>query len=311
MTTLLVTHPACAGHAPPERHPERVVRLAAVLDALSGEGFERLARAEAPRADRMHLRLAHPESHIAAIEAAMPHEGYAFLDADTVASPGTWHAALRAAGAGILAVDEVMAGRARNAFCAVRPPGHHAEAERAMGFCVFNNAAIAARHAQIAHGIARVAVVDFDVHHGNGTQDIFRGHADLFYASTHQHPLYPGTGDADETGVAHNILNVPLPPGADGPAFRAAWADTILPALDAFAPGFIVVSAGFDGHARDPLAEMMLADEDFGWITAELCDLAARHCEGRLVSLLEGGYDLAALASAARAHVGALVAARP
>lgn len=310
MPTLLVTHPACAGHAPPDRHPERVARLAAVLDALAGEGFERLTRAEAPRADRMHLRLAHPESHIAAMEAAMPREGYTFVDDDTVASPGTWQAALRAAGAGILAVDEVMAGRAVNAFCAVRPPGHHAEAERAMGFCFFNNAAIAARHAQAAHGVERVAVVDFDVHHGNGTQDIFAPHADLFYASTHQHPLYPGTGAPDETGIAHNILNVPLAPGAGGEAFRAAYEGTILPALDAFAPGLVIVSAGFDGHARDPLAEFALEDADFGWITAELCALAARHCEGRLVSLLEGGYDLEALASASRAHVAALVAAR-
>lgn len=309
MPTLLVTHPDCARHEPPERHPEQPGRLTAILDALGQDEFRSLRRARAPRADRLQLRLAHPESHIAAIEAAMPAQGYAFIDGDTVASPGTWEAALRAAGAGILAVDEVVAGRARNAFCAVRPPGHHAEAARAMGFCFFNNAAIAARHAQAVHGLDRVAVVDFDVHHGNGTQDIFAPHAELFYASTHQHPLYPGTGAPDERGAAGNILNLPLPPGAGSAEFRAAYQDAILPALEGFGPELVIVSAGFDGHARDPLAEMRLTDEDFGWVTGRLCDLAARHCEGRLVSLLEGGYDLEALASAARAHVAALMAA--
>ncbi|MEQ8747124.1 histone deacetylase family protein [Pyruvatibacter sp.] len=309
MTTLLITHADCKQHAPPARHPESPARLRAVIDALSHGQFSDLERLQAVPATAEHLLRIHPQSHIDAVMAAVPADGYTFVDEDTVMSPGTAHAALLAAGAGVQAVDQVMSGAVKNAFCAIRPPGHHAEPERAMGFCFFSNAAIAARHAQVSHGARRVAVVDFDVHHGNGTQAAFINDATLFYASTHQHPLYPGTGDAATTGIAGNIVNAPLPPHANGEMFRAAYQDRILPALDAFAPDLIVISAGFDGHRRDPLAQMDLEDEDYAWITQQLCKTAHRHCEGRVISLLEGGYDLKALASASGAHVAALMAA--
>ncbi len=309
MTTLLVTHPACAGHVLPERHPEQVARLAAVLKPFEDEAFKGLARAEAPQATREHLLLAHPASHIDMIFGNLPDEKYFFINEETILSPGSGEAALRAAGAAVHAVDEVYAGRAHNVFCAVRPPGHHAEPEEAMGFCLFNNAGIAAKHAQEKHGAARVAVIDFDVHHGNGTQALFEPEPALFYASTHQHPLYPGTGFAHETGVANNIVNAPLAPHASGRVFRAAFEDTILPALDSFAPSLIIVSAGFDGHKRDPLAEMELEEADYTWVTERLLAMADRHCDGRLVSVLEGGYDLDALGLAAAAHVKALMAA--
>jgi acetoin utilization deacetylase AcuC-like enzyme len=232
--------------------------------------------------------------------------GYSYIDGDTAMSAGSSPAALRAAGAVVAAVDEVVAGRIRNAFCAVRPPGHHAERDRAMGFCLFNNIAVGALHARDVHGFKRIAVVDFDVHHGNGTQDIFFNEPNLFYASTHQFPLYPGSGRPSEKGVAGNILNAPLPPGADGPAFRAAFENSILPALDRFAPDFIFISAGFDAHRADPLASLALDEADFAWATTEICRVAARRCDGRVVSALEGGYDLEALASSAAAHVRAL-----
>ncbi len=309
MTTALITHGDCALHSPPVRHPERPERLHAVLGALQSGEFDNLLRLDAVPAKPQQLLLIHPHSHIDAILDAVPEEGYTFVDEDTVLSPGSGRAALLAAGAAIQAVDVLMAHEAANVFCAIRPPGHHAEPERAMGFCFFSNAAIAARHAQQAHGIERVAVVDFDVHHGNGTEAAFAPDASLFYASTHQQPLYPGTGDADVTGIANNIVNVPLPPHADGALFRAAYETRIFPALEAFKPGLIIISAGFDGHTRDPLAEMDLTDEDFGWVTQGLCEIAARHCEGRVISLLEGGYDLEALATATRAHVLALMAA--
>jgi len=309
MATALITHADCALHQPPARHPESPARLKAVLDALTGVPFDGLVRHQAQPATPAHLRLVHAQAHIEAVKAATPESGYSFVDQDTVMSPHSYPAALLSAGAAVLAVDLVMAGAVSNAFCATRPPGHHAEPDRAMGFCFFNNAAIAARHAQTAHGVGRVAVIDFDVHHGNGTQAAFLEEPTLFYASTHQHPLYPGTGSADVTGVANNIVNVPLPPHADGALFREAYTSRILPAVDAFRPALIVLSAGFDGHRRDPLAQMDLEDEDFTWVTERLLDMAVRHCEGRLISLLEGGYDLEALASAARAHVGVLLAA--
>jgi acetoin utilization deacetylase AcuC-like enzyme len=217
-------------------------------------------------------------------------------------------AARRAAGAAVAGVDAVCRGEVRRVFCATRPPGHHAEPGRPMGFCLFANAAVAARHAQAAHGLTRIAVVDFDVHHGNGTQACFETDATLFYASSHQSPCYPGTGEAEETGVG-NIVNAPLPPGADGAAFRTAWRDILLPALDHFAPELLVISAGFDAHARDPLAQLRVREADFAWLTEALCSLADRHCKGRLVSLLEGGYDLDALASSAASHVRALMRA--
>jgi len=229
------------------------------------------------------------------------------LDGDTAMSAGSAEAALRAAGGAVAGVDAVMAGWARSAFAAVRPPGHHAEPSRPLGFCLFANASVAALHARQRWGLKRIAVVDFDVHHGNGTQAIFAADPDLFYASSHQHPCFPGTGMAEERGTAGNIVNAPLPPGTDSRGFRAAWSDLLLPALDAFAPELLIVSAGFDGHKLDPLAQLRLETSDFAWITAQLCMLARQHCGRRLVSVLEGGYDLDALAAAAAAHVRELM----
>lgn len=309
MTTLLFTHGACLDHDPGAWHPERPQRLEAVLAALGDDAFRALGRREAPRAEDRHLMLAHPLSHVERVLGAVPPAGRHPLDADTSLSPGSGEAALRAAGALVAAVDAVMAGEARNAFCAVRPPGHHAEPAIPMGFCLFNNVAIGALHARAAHGLRRVAVVDFDVHHGNGTQAMFERDADLFFASTHQYPLYPGTGAAEERGVAGNIVNAPLRPHADGAAFRAAMEKTVLPALDAFAPELILISAGFDAHRRDPLAALNLEEDDYAWVTSAIVDVARRHARGRVVSTLEGGYDLEALAASSAAHVSALMAA--
>ena len=307
MTTLLFTHPACRAHEPGESHPERPERLAAVLEALSEPAFDELIRREAPLADASQLARVHDADYVAATLAAIPASGRIFLDADTTVSPGSREAALRAAGAAIAAVEAVAAGESDNAFCAVRPPGHHAEPHRAMGFCLFNNVAIGALHARAVHGFERVAVVDFDVHHGNGTQALCETDADFFYASTHQSPLYPGTGAAEERGLG-NVVNRPLPPGAGSTEFRAALTEHIVPALTAFAPDFLFISAGFDAHDDDPLANLRLHDEDYGWATAELRVLARSRCGGRLVSTLEGGYDLAALGRSAAAHVAALMA---
>ena len=306
MTTLLVTHSACLDHETPPGHPECADRLRAVLGALEAEEFALLARDEAPRATREQIARVHPEAHIDRIEKGAPAEGFRRIDADTAMSPGSAEAAFRAAGATVHAVDEVMAGRVRNAFCAVRPPGHHAEPETPMGFCLFNNIAIAAQHARAVHGCARVAVVDFDVHHGNGTQVAFETDPSLFYASTHQWPLYPGTGRAGEHGLG-NIYNRTLQPGAGSDEFRAAVSGAILPSLANFRPDFIFISAGFDAHMADPLANLRLTDEDFGWVTGELVKLAGELCGGRVVSALEGGYDLEALAASSRAHVRALM----
>ncbi|MSO80960.1 MAG: histone deacetylase family protein [Alphaproteobacteria bacterium] len=309
MTTLLYTHTACLEHDPSPRHPEAPARLRAVLAALEEERFAMLERREAPLAERAWIARVHPAEFVDALLAAIPREGYAAIDADTLVSPGSGEAALRAAGAVVAAVDAVANGEADNAFCAVRPPGHHAEPTRSMGFCLFNNVAVGALHARAAHGHRRVAVVDFDVHHGNGTQAMFVADADLFYASTHQMPLYPGTGEAGETGVAGNIVNVPLPPGAGTVQFRAAMERIVLPALDEFAPDFLLISAGFDAHAADPLANLRLTTGDFAWATTELLAVAQRHCGGRVVSTLEGGYDLGALGKASAAHVHALMTA--
>jgi acetoin utilization deacetylase AcuC-like enzyme len=309
MTTLLLTHDACLAHDPGPGHPESPARLRAVRAALDAPAFAALARAEAPRASLDDVALVHPRTHAERILAAVPGSGRQALDADTALSPGSGEAALRAAGAVVAAVDAVAQGRARNAFCAVRPPGHHAEAALAMGFCLFNNAAIGAARARVAHGLHRVAVVDFDVHHGNGTQAILEGDAGFFFASTHQMPLYPGTGDPAERGVAGNVVNVALRPHADGTDFRRAMERLVLPALDAFAPQFVLISAGFDAHRRDPLAALDLEAEDFAWATAAIAAIADRHAGGRLVATLEGGYDLAALAESAAAHVTALMAA--
>jgi acetoin utilization deacetylase AcuC-like enzyme len=307
MTTLLYTHEACFGHDTGRHHPESPARLRAVLDGLSGSGFAALVRREAPLTDRGELGRAHDPRFVDAVLAAIPAEGHAALDADTIISPGSGEAALRAAGAVVAAVDAVVAGEAANAFCAVRPPGHHAEFARAMGFCLFNNVAVGARRARQVHRLERVAAIDFDVHHGNGTQAIFEDDPHFFYASTHQWPLYPGTGGRNETGVG-NIVNAPLRPMAGSAEFRTAVNELILPALEDFRPDLIMISAGFDAHRADPLAQLNLVEADYAWVTERLLECAARHCGGRVVSSLEGGYDLEALAASAAAHVGALMA---
>jgi acetoin utilization deacetylase AcuC-like enzyme len=308
MTTLLLTHEACLAHDPGSHHPESPARLKAVLAALGEPAFAQLARREAPRATLEQIALVHPGDFAKRLLAVVPQQGHAAIDADTVLSPGSGEAALRAAGACIAAVDAVMKGEAQNAFCAVRPPGHHAEPHHAMGFCLFNNVAIAAAHARRTHEIERVAVIDFDVHHGNGTQAAFEQDGTMLYASTHQMPLYPGTGAASERGVG-NIVNAPLRPMSGSEEFRKAFANIILPALDAFRPEFVIISAGFDAHRDDPLAQLMLVEADYAWATERLVEVAKKHAQGRIVSSLEGGYDLDALAASAAAHVAALMAA--
>ena len=308
MTTLLYTHEACLEHDPGSYHPESPDRLRAVLAGLSLPDFAGLIRREAPRAELDEVARVHPRPFIEAVLAAVPARGHAALDPDTVLSPRSGEAALRAVGAVCAAVDAVMAQEGDNAFCAVRPPGHHAEPDRAMGFCLFNSVAIGAQRVRQAHGLERVAVVDFDVHHGNGTQATFENDPHLFYASTHQAPFYPGTGARSETGVG-NIVNVPLRAMSGSAEFRRAFNEFILPALDDFRPDFLLISAGFDAHRSDPLAQLMLVEEDYVWVTEQLLAVAVRHCKGRLVSSLEGGYDLNALASSAVAHVRALMAA--
>ena len=307
MTTLLLHHPAALEHQIPPGHPERPDRIRAIERALSVERFDALAREMAPRASTEALVLAHPERYVRAIENAAPREGLVHIDADTSMSPGTYEAALRGAGAAVAAVDQVMTATAKNAFSAMRPPGHHAERQQAMGFCFFNNAAIAARHAQRAHGAERVAIVDWDVHHGNGSQDIFWSDPSVMYCSTHQMPLYPGTGAASERGEHDTIVNAPMRPGDGTETFRAAFETTILPRLEAFRPDLVVISAGFDAHWRDPLANINLTEADFGWATRKLMDLAERKAGGRVVSLLEGGYDLEGLARSVEEHVAALM----
>lgn len=309
MSTLLVTHPACVDHDPGAFHPERPDRLKAVLGGLSESEFKPLEKVAAPRAEDSQLMLAHPASHVEAVMGTIPPQGRHHLDGDTAVSPGSGEAALRAAGAVIAAVDAVCTGRAKNAFCAVRPPGHHAEAMQAMGFCLFNNVAIGALHARVAHGLSRVAVIDFDVHHGNGTQHMFERDPHLFYASTHQWPLYPGTGAEHDRGVG-NIVNAPLRPHSGGLEFRDAFTKKILPALDKFAPELVIISAGFDAHEHDPLASLNLHEDDYGWVTSALAEVAKTHAKGRVVSALEGGYDLHALAASAASHVRALMAAQ-
>jgi acetoin utilization deacetylase AcuC-like enzyme len=303
MSLLLYTHPACLAHDPGAGHPESPQRLANVIDALQA-GFPMLEWQLAPAAQRGELARVHDPALIARILDQAAH-GHRRLDPDTVMSDASAEAALRAAGAAVAAVDAVMAGDAKRAFCAVRPPGHHATHDTAMGFCLFNSVAVAAAHAIVAHGLARVSIADFDVHHGNGTQDIFAADPRVQYLSSHQSPLYPGTGAASEHGVG-NISNVPLRPYADGAAFRAAWSDVLLPAIDAFRPQMVFISAGFDAHRLDPLAQIDAEAGDFGWLTSELRALADRHAEGRLVSLLEGGYSMQALRECSVAHVAAL-----
>jgi acetoin utilization deacetylase AcuC-like enzyme len=307
MTTALITHPDCLEHQTPPGHPECADRLRAVMAALEAEEFAYLCRVDAPLVSDEALLRVHPPAHLARIAEALPEQGYAALDGDTFMSPGSLAAARRAAGAVVTAVDMVMRGEVQNAFCAVRPPGHHAETATPMGFCLFGNVAVGAMHALEAHGLSRVAVVDFDVHHGNGSQDLLWREPRALFVSTHQMPLYPGTGAADERGAHGQILNVPLAPGAGGPEFRAAMRDRVLPAIDSHRPELILVSAGFDAHARDPLANLDLVEADFAWATRELAERAARHARGRLVSTLEGGYDLRALAASVAAHVRVLM----
>ena len=307
MPTLFVTHPACLEHRTPAGHPERPDRLRAISEVLGRPEFSALTRAEAPAAPLATIALCHPMDYIEAIREATPQQGMARIDADTTLSPGSFEAALRATGGALYAVDEVMAKHADNAFVAVRPPGHHAETARAMGFCLFNSAAIAARYAQKHYGLPRAAVVDFDVHHGNGSQDIFWSDASVMYCSTHEMPLYPGTGARDERGEHDNIVNAPLRSGNDGRHFREAFESTILPRLKAFAPDMIVISAGFDAHMRDPLASLNLLEPDFAWATRKIMEVADASAEGRVVSVLEGGYDLEGLSQSAAAHVTALM----
>jgi len=307
MSTLLITHPACLEHLTPMGHPERPDRLRAVERALEAEKFQTLAREQAPLAPFEIVALCHPMDYITALRDATPAEGIIHLDADTSMSPDTFEAALRAAGGAIHAVDEILSNKAANAFVAVRPPGHHAETARPMGFCFFDNAAIAARYAQDHHGIARAAIVDFDVHHGNGSQEIFWADKTVMYCSTHQMPLFPGTGAVGETGDYDTVVNAPLRPGDGAKAFREAFESRILPRLSDFQPELIIISAGFDAHMRDPLANINLAEEDFAWATQKIMDIADRCAGGRIVSMLEGGYDLQALGNSAAAHVAALM----
>jgi acetoin utilization deacetylase AcuC-like enzyme len=309
MTTIVFTHPACIEHDPGDYHPERPDRLRAVLAALKEEGFETLVWREAPKAMREQIERVHDRDYVEQILASVPKRGYLHLDPDTAMSPASGEAALRAAGAACAAVDAVMRGEAKNAFCAVRPPGHHAESGQAMGFCLFNNVAVAALQARAVYGLKRVAVIDFDVHHGNGTQHSFERDADLFYGSSHQWPAYPGTGHTDEIGVADNVSNLPLPPGAGSAEFREGYRRTILPALRRFAPEFLIISAGFDAHARDPLAQMRLGADDYAWVTEELLAIAEASAKGRVISCLEGGYDLEALAESSAAHVREMMGA--
>ncbi|HVV61176.1 MAG TPA: histone deacetylase family protein [Pseudolabrys sp.] len=307
MSTLLISHPACLNHLTPMGHPERPDRLRAIEQALEDEKFQHLARAEAPLAGLESVALCHPIEYAEAIREASPKEGLVRIDADTTMSPGSFEAALRGVGGATLAVDEVMEKKASNAFCATRPPGHHAETERAMGFCFFNNAAIAARHAQKKHGAERVAIVDFDVHHGNGSQDIFWSDPSVLYCSTHEMPLYPGTGARSERGKHNNIVNAPLRAGDGGDAFRDAFETAILPRLRSFQPNILIISAGFDAHTRDPLANLNLVEDDYTWVTRKLMEVADQSCDGRIVSVLEGGYDLQGLSRSVAAHVSALM----
>jgi acetoin utilization deacetylase AcuC-like enzyme len=308
MTTLLVSQRNFESHVTPTGHPERPDRLRAIEEALSSPTFSTLFRRDAPYADLELASLAHDEAYLARLRQARPAEGMGQIDEDTFISSGSMDAASTALGAGLAALEAVVLGEVSNAFCAIRPPGHHAEAERPMGFCLVNTVAVVAREAQRKFGAERVAIVDFDVHHGNGTQDIFQADPSVFYASSHQMPLYPGTGDPSETGVG-NIVNVALRAGSDGEQMREAYETLIFPAVEAFRPDFLLISAGFDADHRDPLAGLNWVPADFAWLTGRLLEIADQCCDGRVVSLLEGGYDRAGLATGVAAHVERLMTA--
>lgn len=307
MPTALITHKACAGHEMQPSHPESPARLESIWRQLDSPTFSTLVRTEAPLAEIHAISLAHPAQHVESVFNKMPLEGLSRFDADTAASAGTREAVLRGAGAVTSAIDFAMSGEGQNAFCAIRPPGHHAEPNQVMGFCFFNNVAVGAHYARANYGAERVAVVDFDVHHGNGTQAMFWDEPDLFFGSSHQFPFYPGTGALNETGQG-NIFNAPLRAGSGSEAFRDAYQQRILPALERFAPDLLLISAGFDAHREDPLGQLMLSEDDYLWVTHRLADIAEKYCDGRMVSVLEGGYNLQALATSVAAHVEGLMA---
>jgi len=309
MTTLLLSHRSSLDHQTPPGHPERPDRIRAIEQVLGESRFDKLVREQAPEGTLDSVALCHNEHYISELRHIAPQSGLIYLDADTSMSPGTWEAAMRGVGGAVAATDAVMAGTHDNAFVAMRPPGHHAEISKPMGFCFFDHAAIAARHAQRKYGIARAAVVDFDVHHGNGTQDIFWSDPTVMYCSTHQMPLFPGTGARGERGEHDTIVNAPLAAEDGSAKFRAAFENAILPQLQKFSPELIIVSAGFDAHYRDPLASLNLRAEDFGWVTRKLMDVADASAGGRIVSVLEGGYDLQGLQESVAAHVTALMGA--
>jgi len=305
--TLLLSHPASLNHQTPPGHPERPDRIRAIDETLGESRFDKLTREQAPEGSLDLVTLCHNEHYVDELRHIAPSKGQVYLDGDTSMSPGTWEAVMRAVGGAVAATDAVMTGVHRNAFVAMRPPGHHAETSRPMGFCFFDHAAIAARYAQRKYGITRAAIVDFDVHHGNGTQDIFWADPTVMYCSTHQMPLFPGTGASGERGEHDNIVNAPLAPEDGGSKFRAAFENTILPQLKKFSPELIVISAGFDAHYRDPLASLNLKADDFGWVTRKLTDIADTSAGGRIVSVLEGGYDLQGLKESVAEHVTALM----
>jgi len=309
MVTTLITHPDCLEHQTPDGHPERAARLQSVLTALDAPDFSRLIRRQADLATIDDLARVHDRAYVEQVLSRIPMSGVFNFDPDTSVSPGSRNAILRAAGALVQATTIVMCGDSDNVFCAVRPPGHHALPNRAMGFCLFNNVAVGAASARAAHALNRVAVVDFDAHHGNGTEAMFLSDPGMFYASTHQYPLFPGTGSVGQTRPA-NIVDLPLPPGAGGTEFRRAFSETLLPALDRFNPQLIFISAGFDAHKDDPIADLQLVEDDYFWATEAICEVARRRCFGRVISTLEGGYDLNALARSSSAHVRALLASR-
>ena len=306
MSTLLVSQANFESHVTPSGHPERAERIRAIEEALSRPRFDKLRRREAPAADLALAELVHGPDYLRRLRSARPAEGIGRIDEDTFISSGSLDAVATGLGGALLALDAVLLGEVDNAFCAIRPPGHHAERDTPMGFCLVNTIAVTAREAQRRHGAERVAIIDFDVHHGNGTQDIFQQDASVFYASSHQMPLYPGTGSPRETGVG-NIVNAPLPPNSGGEAMREAYSERILPALRNFAPDLLLISAGFDADYRDPLAQLNWHPPDFAWVTGRLMEFAETACDNRIVSLLEGGYDRGGLASGAAAHVAMLL----